>query len=409
MTNQHSTRAGSRQGALALIAALAVLGVALWPGTTATRLAAQTPARLLALAHDIPGDRQVLAVVDQGTGALTPVGAGLAGCCTTSVLDGALDAAGDTYYAIMTRSGESAPRVLAFDTASGAATASAPLTTTAAINYLAYDDASGQLLALALITSTLTAEVLRIDPATGATTALNGAIANCCSPVAFDAAYDAANRLLYVAVAYFDSATQPRLLTISGANGALLDDVPLDPAYTVNHLAYDAAAGTLWAVVYAALNDAERLAQLAPTTGAITARGDGAAGCCSLLVTDAALDAAAGVLVAPMLDTSNPEEDDIPRFYRYALADGALLGSPAVDPNYQLHYIAFEPASALQPTPTATALPTSGPSPTVTATPTTTVTPTVTPTPTVTGTLMPTRTPLPPKLFLPAIERPASQ
>lgn len=390
MRNSHTIRIWLQISGLATFVALIYLGSVLFPAATNARPAAEPPARLLALAHDLAGNHEVLAIVDQATGELTPLGAGIAECCTASVLDAALNAAGNKYYAIMTRSGERTPRILTFDTQSGQASASAPLTDTLAINYLAYDGASNSLLALSFITSTLTTQVVRLDPATGAATILNPAITQCCSPIAFDAAYAAAARRLYIAVSLYDGSIQPRLLTISGENGALLANTVLDDSLTVNHMVYDGANDQLWAVVYDPQSDAERLAQIDPVTAAVTPLGNGVTACCALLATDAALDASAGV-VAPMIDTTDPNADDIPRFYRYALADGAILANPAVDPDYRLHYIAFEPP-ALQPTPTTTATPP--------------MTLTVTPTPTVTPTRTVTPTPLPPKLFLPSIDSP---
>jgi hypothetical protein len=297
--------------------------------------------RLLALARNIEDDREVLARVNLTTGALTPIGDGLAACCTTSVLDAALDTEGRRFFAVMMLNGESAQRVITFDTATGSASARQPQTDTLAVNYMAYDSRGGQLLALTFHAPSLTSQVVRINPSTGTMTPLGSAIANCCSPKSFDAAYDGARRQLYLVVQPFDGGTQSRLLTISGANGALLSNVPIADPYAVNHMIYDAADDTLWALVADPQADAQRLARIDPSTGAITALGAGAAACCALLPTDVALDGAS-TLVAPMIDTSDPLVDDAPYFFRYALATGAVLGRAPVDPSYELHYIAYE-------------------------------------------------------------------
>jgi hypothetical protein len=257
------------------------------------------------------------------------------------VLDAALDVEGRRFFAVMTLSGESSQRVITFDTATGAATASEPLTDTLAVNYMTYDSSAGQLLALTFHAPSLTSQVVRINPSTAAMTPLGSAIANCCSPKSFDAAYDAAQRRLFLVVQPFDGGTQSRLLTISGTNGALLSNVPIADPYAVNHMIYDASDDSLWALVTDPQADAQRLARIDPSTGAITALGVGAAACCALLPTDIALDGA-GTLVAPMIDTSDPLVEDAPYFFRYALATGTVRGRAPVDPSYELHYIAWE-------------------------------------------------------------------
>jgi hypothetical protein len=316
------------------------------PGPYLTEMPHQAPAasqtgRLLALARSLQDNREVLATVNPTTGDLSPIGSGLGGCCTASVLDAALDTAGKRFYAVMALSGESSQRVITFNTVTGAATASEPLTDTLAVNYMAYDPSDGQLLALTFHAPSLTSQVVRIDPSTAAMTPLGSAIANCCSPKSFDAAYDGAQRRLYLVVQPFDGGTQSRLLTISGADGALLSNVPIADPYAVNHMIFDAADDTLWALVSDPQADAQRLARVDPSMGDITALGDGAAACCALLPTDVALDGA-GTLVAPMIDTSDPLVGDTVSFFRYALATGAVLSRAPVDPSYELHYIGWE-------------------------------------------------------------------
>jgi hypothetical protein len=172
-------------------------------------------------------------------------------------------------------------------------------------------------------------------------TPLGSALANCCSPKSFDAAYDEARRRLYLVVQPFDGGTQSRLLTIDGADGGLLNNVPIAGPYGVNHMLFDAADDTLWALVADPQADAQRLAHIATATGVITADGDGAAGCCALLPTDLAIEGG-DTLVAPMIDTSDPLVDDAPTFFRYALDTGTIRSRAPVDPAYELHYIAWE-------------------------------------------------------------------
>ncbi len=316
--------------------------------------------RLLALAYEPQADREVIATVDPATGGITPFGAGISGCCSTPVLDAALDTAGNRYFAVLTKNGESTPRLMHFDTQSGQAGVSEPLTITLPvsatdtmtaafeINYLAYDPTAMQLLALAFAPQTLTMRAVTIDPATAVVSPLGEALDGCCTPLSFDAAYDSSGRRLFVVMQRYDGGSQPRLLTISGASGEVTGDVPITGTLAVDHLAYAAGDDILWALVNDPQNDAQRLAQINIDTGAVTPVGEGVERCCALLLpADAALNAVRGELVAPMIDISDPQVDDLPHFFRYSLASGALLSRAPVDPNYDLHYIAWQPLPEL--------------------------------------------------------------
>ncbi len=348
------------------------------------RVNAPAQSRVLALAYDTQAGRETIGTVDVISGTIAPFGAGLPACCTNSVLDAALDAAGNRYFAIMARTGEADQRLLTFSTQTGAASASAALTSTLFANYLAYDTTSAQLLALLSTTSPSSLQVARLDPAAAAFTLLGSPIPDCCSPKAFDAAYDDESRKLYAVVQPNSGEPQPRLLTFSGADGSVLADVPITSTLEIDHLAYDAAGDTLWALVYDAGTNAERLAVIDTASAAVTPIGAGAANCCNRLVTDVAIDTANNVLIAPMIDTS-PAGDPVPAFFRFSLTTGEVLGSAPIDPAYTLHYIAFEPAPAVPPTSTPSTPP---------STPTATRTPIQTPAPTPAT-----------KLYLPLVQR----
>jgi hypothetical protein len=390
---------------LTLAAILLALPLALRGPAVAAREAAGAGGaapRLLALARDNAAGSEIVGTVDATTGAITPLGAGIANCCTTAVLDAAPDPAGGRYFALLRLDGEGTDRVITFDTQTGAATASAPVTTTVAVNYLAYDPPSGQLLALVSTVSPQTLQAARINPASGELTLLGLPVGGCCALLAFDAAYDLATRRLFVVLQPDAAEPQPRLLIFNGADGALLGTVPVTDALEIDHLAFDASNSTLWALVYDPTTSAQRLAVIDPATGAVTPRGPGAADCCARLVTDVALDSAGGVLIAPLIDTSDPLVDDVPTLFRFSLATGEVVGKAPVDPNFTLHYIAQEGAAGTPPTITPT--PTLHPSITASITPMPSVTPTPTRPP---GTPAPTLPPTTPAadLYLPLLQR----
>lgn len=324
----------------------------------------QAPAasRILALASSVQDNLAQVGTVDVLSGTISTFGPGLANCCTYSVLDAALDAAGRRYFAILTRSGELSQRLLTFNTQTGAVMASTPLTTTVAVNYMAYDTASSQLLALVFATDPYALQVARINPATAALTLLNNPIPDCCGPIAFDAAYDDINRKLYAVLQPYAGEQQIRLVTFSGADGAVLADVPISTTLELDHLAYDASTSALWALGYDAATGAERLAAIDTATGAVTPLGPGANNCCNRMVTDVAIDPVGQMLIAPMVDSS-AGGFPVPTFFRFSLTTGELLGKAPIDEAYSLYYIAYDPMPALPPTPTATAtsLPTATP------------------------------------------------
>jgi hypothetical protein len=334
---------------LAFLVPAALLGHA-----AAARPQALAASRILALASSVQDDLATVGTVNILSGTISAFGTGLPDCCTNSVLDAALDAAGWRYFAILARSGEASQRLLTFNTQTGAVTASVPLTSSVAVNYMTYDTASSQLLAIVFTTDPFTLQVARINPASAAFTLLNNPIPDCCSPIAFDAAYDDVNRKLFAVLQPYAGEPQTRLVTFSGANGSVLADVPISTTLELDHLAYDAPTATLWVLGYDAATGAERLASIDTSTGAVTPFGSGAANCCNRMVTDIAIDPVAQVLIAPMVDTSGSGYP-VPTFFRFSLTTGEVLGSTPIDEAYSLFYIAYDPMPAPPPTPTATA------------------------------------------------------
>ena len=347
---------------LIILFLLAFLLFAALPGALLSHAASARPqapaaSRILALASSVQDDLATVGTVDVLSGTISAYGSGLSTCCNNSVLDAALDAAGRRYFAVLARSGASSQRLLTFNTQTGAVTASTPLTTSVSINYMAYDTASAQLLALVFTTDPYFLQVARINPATAALTPLANPIPDCCGPIAFDAAYDDANRKLYAVLQPYAGEPQTRLMTFSGVDGAVLADIPISTTLELDHLAYDAAGSaggsTLWALGYDAATGAERLAAIDTATGVVTPLGSGAANCCNRMVTDVAIDPTAQVLVAPMVDTSGSGYP-VPTFLRFSLTTGAVLGRAPIDDAYSLYYIAYDPMPPAPPTPTAT-------------------------------------------------------
>ena len=147
-----------------------LIPAALLGHTAAARPHSPSASRILALASSVQDDLATVGTVDVLNGTITAFGPGLANCCTNSVLDAALDAAGSRYFAVLARRDELSQRLLTFNTQTGAVTASTPLTSTAYVNYLAYDSTSAALLALVFTADPYALQVARINPATAALT-----------------------------------------------------------------------------------------------------------------------------------------------------------------------------------------------------------------------------------------------
>ena len=130
-------------------------------------------------------------------------------------------------------------------------------------------------------------------------------------------------------------AITPTLYTIELATGALLSTTALSPFVSINYMVFDDSTGLLRAVVNDAQSDAERLAVIEPATGAITMTGEGAAGCCNLLITDAALDIGNGSLTLPMIGAGETEF-----LFSFDLGTGAVIHQPALATG-TIHYVKY--------------------------------------------------------------------
>ena len=323
---------------------------------------APSASRILALASNVQDDLATIGTVDVLSGTIPPLAPAWPTAAPTPSSTPRSTRPAAATSPSWPAAASPAQRLLTFNTQTGAVTASTPLTNTVFVNYMAYDTASSQLLALVFTNEPFTLQVARINPATAALTLLNNPIPDCCSPIAFDAAYDDVGRKLYAVIQPYVGEPQPRLVTFSGADGSVLADVPITTTLELDHLAYDASAATLWALGYDAATGAERLAAIDTATGAVTPLGAGAASCCNRMVTDVAVDPLAQVLIAPMVDTS-AGGFPVPTFFRFSLTTGEVLGSAPIDPAYSLYYIAYDPMPPAPPTPTATStsLPTATP------------------------------------------------
>jgi len=312
----------------ALWALLGVMHVLAQPATPATA------GSLIGLVYDPVTRTEYVAHIDPVTGAAAPIGPGYALCCDVVGLDAALDSAGGRLLAVLSTLGDATPRLYAFDIATGVASASEPLTTSAGVNFLVVDPATSEVLALVFESAANRMRLVQVDPASGAFSPRGAGLANCCSVTTLDAALDAANDRLFAAMRPLDSIT-PTLYTIDIGTGSLLTATELAPFVSVNYMVFDDDAGVLRALVYDEQSGAERLATIDPATGAINMTGEGAAGCCNLLPTDATLDTGNGWLTLPLIGQGNA-----PFLFSFGLNTGAVVHQPPLS-NQAIHYVKF--------------------------------------------------------------------
>ncbi len=293
-----------------------------------------TDGPLLALVYDRFATAERVAHLDPTTGAITPYGNGVVNCCDQVALDSAFDIIGGRLYAILSGLDVSAPRLFTFDLATGAVVADAPLTTTVSYDFLTVDPVTERILAVVFDSVQAREQLVRMDPATGALTPVGAGIDACCTVTAFEAALDAVDRRLFMAMRPL-TGTAPALYTVDIDTGNLLSIQALSPFVSVNYLAFDAQTGKLWSTVFDPQANATRMAIVDPQTGGVTPVGAGAADCCALYPSDAALDGVSNRLSVPLLAFGAITPD----LYTFDLATGAVVYRPALSPDYDIHAV----------------------------------------------------------------------
>jgi hypothetical protein len=195
---------------------------------------------LYAIVHDIGTATELLASVDPLTGSLTTIGAGLANCCQIPSGVGTVDSAAGAFYFVGSFPTDAAgvQRIFTADLGSGAITNQilAGLTNLP-INFLELDPASGTLFAVYRDNGNDLSRLATLDPATGNHANLGAGVATCCSAASGVSALRPGASFYFAGG--FGGASDPSILTVDLATGALLDEELLPLLRNYNFLEYD--------------------------------------------------------------------------------------------------------------------------------------------------------------------------
>jgi hypothetical protein len=197
---------------------------------------------LYGIVHDLGATAEVLVEIDPVTGAVTPIGAGAAGCCLVPSGTSALDAAGDVAYFFgrFMADGPNDMRIFALDLGTGAVVSNPLLPAGFNYNFLGFDRSPGTLYAVVFDTATTTELLAAIDPGTGALTPVGGGVAGCCLVSSGVSALDPNNDVFYFAGVFQaeDSSTR-RIFGLDLGTGAVTGNPFLPAGRNYNFLEFD--------------------------------------------------------------------------------------------------------------------------------------------------------------------------
>ena len=283
-----------------------------------------------------------LVVVDPVTGAVAPVGAGIAGCCLVSSGVSTLDAEGDVFLFVGHYQAEAAGvnRLFSLDLATGALLADPVLPAGYNYNFIEHDPASATLYAVVHELATTSERLVTLDPGTGALATVGGAIAACCGVPSGTSALAPGSTFFFYG-ARNDDALGQRLFSLDLATGALLDDPVLPAGNNYNFLEYDPSSATVYGVVHETATTTERLVVIDAGTGALAPLGAGIAGCCLVPGGVSTIDPGDAFHFAGRYQA---EPSDADRIFTLALADGSLVGDPSLPLGNNENFLEFDPA-----------------------------------------------------------------
>ena len=306
---------------LALLCAGGARGAVLAPGT------------LYALVFDFSTSMETVVTVDPVTGAFTPVGPGVADCCTVGGFPVfALDATTGGFYVAGNRLSDppgSAFRLLGFDATTGALVTSPFLPAGFNYNQIKLDVETGTLYALVFDFGLSQERVATIDPMTAALTPIAGGIADCCTIGGFNvSALDPATDRFYVAGNLLSDppGSAQRLLGFDVATGTLATSPSLPAGVQYNDFELDPLTGTIYGLVFDFGPLEESVVTVDPATAALTPVAGGIADCC-LVSSFNALDPHGGATYIMGNLLSDPPGSG-PRLLGFDVGAGTLATNP---------------------------------------------------------------------------------
>ncbi len=296
-----------------------------------------TPGTLYALVYDVDAEKETVVTIDPATGALTPVGSGIADCCLIGGFPVfALDANNGRFYAagfLKTDPGDSDFRLLGFDAVTGTL-ATSPFLNGGGFDYLhnlfKLDIATGIIWGLVYDLGAAEEQVVIVGPSTGDLTQIGTTITSCCTLGGFNvSALDPANARLYVAGNLSSDlpGSAKRLLAFDVLTGTLVSSPSLPLTWQYNDFELDPLTGTLYGIVSDITQ--EYVVTINPVTGAVTPVGSGIADCCTVSSFNA-FDPYAGDAGRLYIMGNRPSDPpgSLPRLLGFDVANGTLATSP---------------------------------------------------------------------------------
>ncbi|HEX6202680.1 MAG TPA: hypothetical protein VF100_06740 [Thermoanaerobaculia bacterium] len=298
---------------------------------------------LYGVIFDLAGGSEGLVEVDPASGALTPLGAGIADCCFVSSGVSALDSAGDVFFFIGRTTAEPSgvDHLFAFDLATGALVGSPLLPAGFNYNFLAHDPSSGTLYAVVHEIATGSELLAAVDPASGALTPVGAPIAACCGVPSGTSALSPGAAFHFVGSRSSD-ALGFRVFSLDLATGAVLADPVLPAGFNYNFLGYDPASATLFAVAFEHATSTEILVAVDTATGALNPVGSGIPGCCLVANGVSAVDPGDSFHFIGRFQA----DVDVNRVFTLSLSDGTLTSSPLLPAGSNYNFLEFDPAPA---------------------------------------------------------------
>ena len=283
-----------------------------------------------------------LEVINPVTGALTPVGPGIASCCFVSSGVSTLDPVADRFYFVGTHQTEPGTnRIFTLDVTTGVVISEPVLPGGTNYNFIEVDRTTGTLYGVVFDTAATTERLVTINPATGAVTTVGASsIAACCLVPTGTSSLDPGASVFYFIGAYQATPGANRVFTLDLGTGLVVSNQPLPAGNNYNFLEVDPTTGTLYGVVFVTAGTTEQLVTIDPSTGAVTPVGAGIAGCCLVPTGVSTLDENNGIFY---FVGSFQAEVGTNRIFGVSLASGGVLNNPVLPAGFNYNFIEFNP------------------------------------------------------------------
>ena len=289
--------------------------------------------KLFGVIYDWAAEKDELATIDPATGAATLIGSSIDDCCKVSGAS-TLGAGSGVMYFVATKFSETAPRLFALSTTTGAILSSPAIPDTIYLDFIEYDSSTSRLLGFIYDIATETEKLVTINPATAAVTPIGAGISQCCNITMSTApALNRAGGIIYLIGTKF-AESSPRLFGFNTQTGAVPSEPAISSSISLDFIEYDSSTSRLLGFVYDDVAETEKLATINPTTAVVTPIGAGISQCCRVS-TAPALDRAAGIIYLPgeLLAESSQ------RLLGFNTQTGAVVSSPTISSSIYLDFL----------------------------------------------------------------------